>query len=223
MASVRHTKGFTLIELLVGMMITSIILSAVATLAFAMSVAARDADYTAHAQTNLRCGVLRVGELVRTCRLVCAAPGTDLVLWTADHNHNNRVDVNEIVYLELDDSNGALKLCDFNLKSSPTVLQALGLSDDVDPILTTLAQPETKATLVHIYGPLGQVRRITVLQGCSNITLARDQDPPRTRHLTISFDLADNGVHRYEIDATRRASAEYLISADERTLVSDDD
>jgi prepilin-type N-terminal cleavage/methylation domain-containing protein len=219
----RHTQGFTVIELLVGMMITSIILAAVATLAYALTTASTASSDTAAAQTRLRQATLRIRDLVGTCKLLCAAPGTDLVLWTADHNHDNRIDVNEIVYIERDDPNSALKLRDFNLKNSPTVLQALGLSDDTDPVLTTLAQPETKAALVGVYDPLHQVRRITLLQGCSNVTLAWDRDPPRTRRLTISFDLADNGVHRYEIDAARRASAEYLLSADERTLVSDDD
>jgi type II secretory pathway component PulJ len=219
----RHTKGLTVIELMIGMLITSIILSAVAALAFAMSVAARSADDTIHTQTDLRSAVLRVGELIRTCRLVCGAPGNDLVLWRADDYHPGRIDVNEIVYIEYDDPNNALKLREFDLKDSPSVLAALGLPE-TDPALTTLAQPGTKGALVQVYAPLGKMRQSTLLRGCRNVVFTADQNPPRTRRLAISFDLAeDGGVHRHEIDATRRASAEHLLSADGRTLVSDDD
>jgi type II secretory pathway pseudopilin PulG len=219
----RHTRGFTVIELLVGLQITSIVLSAVAALAFAMSVAARDADDTIHTQTELRYATLRIGELIRTCRLLCAAPGNDLVLWTADYNHDDRIDVNEVIYVEYDDPNDSLKLREFDLKNSPTVLTALELPE-TEPVLATLAQTGTKAALVREYTPLNKVRRITMLQGCSNVEFTADQNPPRTRRLTISFDLTENNaVHHYEIEATVRASAQHLLSGDGSTLVSDDD
>ena len=216
--------AFTLIELLVGMMITSIILTAVATLAFAMSVAARDADDTIRAQMQLRYATLRISELIRTSQLICAGPGNDLVLWRADDNDPNLINVNEIVYIEYDDVKQELKLLEFDLKTSPTVLAALGLPE-TDPILTRLAQAETKTALVQKYQAMKDVvRDPNILSGCGNVKFSWDVNPPRTRRLTISFDLAENnGVHHYEIDTTLLASAQNLLNGAPLALVSDDD
>jgi hypothetical protein len=211
------------VELLVGLQITSIVLSAVAALAFAMTVATRSADDMVRTQTELRGATLRLGELVRTSRLVCAAPEDNLVLWTADHNHDDLIDVNEIVYIEYDDPNDALKLREFDPNDNTTVLAALGLPP-TDPVLTVLAQAGTKAALVQMYAPAHEVRRTTMIRGCHNAAFTADQNPPRTRGLTISFDLAENnGVHRYEVGAALSASAQHLLSADGTTLVGDDD
>ncbi|MCX5645069.1 MAG: hypothetical protein NTZ17_10360 [Phycisphaerae bacterium] len=220
----RHTPGFTVIELQIGMLITSIVLAAVATLAFAMSVGARDADDTIRAQMQLRYATLRISELIRTSRLVCAGPGSDLVLWTTDHYQPNRIDVNEIVYIEYDDAKHELKLLEFDLKTSPTVLAALGLPE-TDPILSRLAQAETKTALVQKYQAMEDVvREPVILRGCSNVSFAKDPCPPCTRRLTISFDLAENnGVHHYEIDTTLLASAQNLLNGAPLALVSDDD
>ena len=223
MSIARRVNAFTLIELLVGLQITGILLTAVATMAFAMSVAAREADDTTLTQTTLRYTVLRVGELIRTSRLVCAAPGTDVVLWQADDYRRGQIDVNEIVYIEYDDPTDTLRLLEFDPPSSLTILAALGLAPG-DPVLTALAQPGTKAALVQAYTPLGRVRRTTVLQGCRNLVFTTDQAPPHTRSLALSFDLAEtDGVHHYEIRGTLRPSAQHFLSPDGSTLVSDDD
>jgi type II secretory pathway pseudopilin PulG len=221
--TVPHAGAFTLVELLVGMLITSILLSAIATLAFAMSAGARDADDTIRAQMQLRYATVRISELIRTCQLVCGAPGgNDLVLWKGDYNRNKLIDVNEIAYIEWDDPN--VMVLEFDIKASPTVLAALGLPPTA-PILTTLGQTETKTSLVHEYQGISRaVQEATLLHGCSHVTFLPNPDPPRTRRLTISFDLAENnGTHHYEIDTTLLASAQHLLSSDKSTLVSDDD
>jgi type II secretory pathway pseudopilin PulG len=219
----RHMTAFTLIELLVGLLITSIVLSAVATLAFALSVASRDAEDTSRVQTQVRHATLQIGELIRTSQLVCAAPGTDLVLWRADDQQNDRIDVNEIVYVEYDDASDSLKLWEFQVEDSPTVLAALGLPE-TQPVLTILAQPQTKTALLQAYAAGNQVRRTTLLDTCSDVTFTADHNPPYTRWLAISVELTDNGgVHPYEIEMTLRASATHLLSSDGSTLVSDDD
>ena len=188
-----------------------------------MSVATRSADDTTHTQAELRYTTLRVGELIRTARLVCAAPDNDLVFWSADRNQNDVIDVNEIVYIEHDDPNNSLKLLEFDPNESTTVLAALGLPD-TQPVLATLAQTGTKAALVQAYAPANEVRRTTLLRDCNDVVFTADQNPPRTRRLTISFDLAEgNGVHRYEIGAALLASAQYLLSGDASALVGDDD
>jgi Tfp pilus assembly protein PilW len=63
----RHTKGLTIIELLVGMLITGLVLSAVATFAFALSTASLVSGDTAVKQRN--CGRRRASTI---CRVVPA-------------------------------------------------------------------------------------------------------------------------------------------------------
>jgi type II secretory pathway pseudopilin PulG len=218
----RQDRAFTFVELLVGLQITSILLAAIATMAFAMSTAARHADETMHSQASLRYAALRVGELIRTCRLVCAAPGRELVFWMSDDNGNGQIDINEVVYLEYDEPGQALRLLQFNVPGNPTVLAALG-QPETDPILTALAESATK-TALETYAGVGQIRRVTLLAGCSNVAFAADPLPPRTRQLAISYDLAANGgPARQEIGGTLRTSAQHLLSPDASTLVSDDD
>ena len=69
---------------MVGLMVTSIILSAVATLAFAMSSASTAGGDSALRQAELRNATVRLSELIGNCKMICAAPGTDLAVWTAD-------------------------------------------------------------------------------------------------------------------------------------------
>ncbi|MCU0915208.1 MAG: prepilin-type N-terminal cleavage/methylation domain-containing protein [Planctomycetes bacterium] len=222
MKTARHDQAFTVIELLIGLLITSILMAAVATLAFAMSTGARDAEDTIRAEAELRYATLRLGELFRTGRLLCAAPDTDLVVWAVDDRRPDVIDANEVVYLEYDDPNHALKLRQFVVKNSPTVVSAVGLPGQ--PVLAVLALASTKTALVQAYTPTNRVRRTTLLPGCSNVTFMLDQSPPRTRRVTISFDRAEGqGLRHYEIAATLCASTEHLLSSDETNLIADDD
>ena len=204
----RHTRGFTVIELLVGLQITSIVLSAVAALAFAMSVASTASGDAAVKQAQLRQATVRVCELVGNAKLLCAAPGNDLAVWRADDNGDNQINLNELVYLERGETCSLLRLCQFSAVANPPV----SLSD--------LTRVTTKSQFVAnydaTYTPLIPVGK--------NVEFAVDQNPPRSRRLTISFDLTENNaVHHYEIEATVRASAQHLLSSDGSTLVSDDD
>jgi type II secretory pathway pseudopilin PulG len=219
----RPKTAFTIVELLVALVVTSVILSAVATLAFAMSTAARVAEETAYTQTSVRTVGLQLGDLIRSSLMICAQVDDDvdgvkdLVVWTRDDDDANVIDVNEIVYIECDGSN--LYLRRFDTQENPTVFTALGLSEG-ESLLTALAQSSTQATLVQHYAS----DRIPLLQGCSHIQFELNPTPPRTRRLTISFDLAeDGGVHHYEIEAGLLGSAEYLLNSDATDLVVSDD
>jgi prepilin-type N-terminal cleavage/methylation domain-containing protein len=99
MKTTRTKKAFTLVELLVTMVVTGIILSAVATLAFAMSSASRSSDDAILQEALLRQTRLRIGELLRTCKLICAAPGNDLAIWQTDTNDDGQINVSELVYM----------------------------------------------------------------------------------------------------------------------------
>ena len=99
----RYTKranGFTLVELLMALMVTSIILTAVATLAYAMGSADDAADDTIQKQAHLRYATLRLSELVRYCKLICVVNSDYVLIWRADINDDKLFNSNERVYIQ---------------------------------------------------------------------------------------------------------------------------
>jgi len=89
----HNRKGFTLVELLVALIVTSIVLAAVATLAFAMGTADDSSNDTAVKQAQLRYATLRISELIRHSKLVCTATANHIELWLADVNEPAYIDV----------------------------------------------------------------------------------------------------------------------------------
>jgi prepilin-type N-terminal cleavage/methylation domain-containing protein len=211
MRTSRYRKAFTLVELLITLIVTGIILSAVTTLAFAMSSAGWASDDTAVRQAQLRQARLRIGELVRNCRLICAKPANDhVVLWRADDNGDGRINVGEIVYIERGDNLSFLRLCQF----APT---------EVAPVtLSTLGAPTMKAYLVSKYAETYAL----LIPACTNVQFSFDTAPPFTRRLDISFGLSENGTtHQYEMTMALRARAEHVVKliGTKFEIVSDDD
>jgi len=209
MQNARAIGGFTLVELLVGLLVTSILLSAVATLAFAFSSAEMSTDDMAIGQARLRQATVKLTDLIQHCRLLCAAPGTDLVVWRADDNDNNQINVRELVYLEVGVGHDRVRLAEL---VSP---------DDPEVTLAELALTTTKAQLA-----LGRTWRYTpLIPDCNNVQINfHGEAPPCTRLLTVSFDLAENDMMRsYEITAALRAWAGHLLSDANEIVASDDD
>jgi len=210
MKTSRTEKAFTLAELLVALVVTSVILSAVATLAYAMSSASRVSEDTFLKQAQLRQARLRIAELVRTCKLICAAPGHDVAIWQADSNNDGKINIGELVYIEAGDNSNMLRLCQF----APT---------DPAPItLQSLAAPTTKASLISQYAET----YVPLIPECGNVQFRFDAAPPftKTKLLSISLSLAENGAtHRYEISEALRAWAGNRLNDAGDELVSDDD
>jgi len=100
MRNTRYKKGFTLVELLVALIVSSIILAAVATLAFAMSSAKDATDDTDSKQAQVRYATMRISELIRHCKLIWDTAGSDITIWKADADGDNTIDSDEIVYIE---------------------------------------------------------------------------------------------------------------------------
>ena len=99
MHDTRSENGFTLAELLIALMVTSIVLTAVATLAYAMGTANDASDDTSQKQAQVRFTTLRISELMRHCKLICGTPGNDLAVWRADDNGDGQININELVYI----------------------------------------------------------------------------------------------------------------------------
>jgi hypothetical protein len=204
--------AFTLVELLVGMMITSIILTAVATLAFAMSVASTVSGDSAAKQTQVRQATVRLCDLVGSCKLLCAAPGNDLVLWRADDRPaNNQINVNELVYIERGDAGNLLRFCQITS------------ADDPNETLSKLALASTKSDLLSS----GSVTYTPLIPECKDVAFAFYPVPPplaRATCLKVSFTLTENGIdHRYEIVAALRGHAANLLNATADAIVATDD
>ncbi len=88
----HNFKGFTLVELLVALMVTSIVLTTVATLAYAVGRANDSSNDTAVKQAQLRYATLRISELIRHSKLVCTATANHIELWLADVNEPAYID-----------------------------------------------------------------------------------------------------------------------------------
>lgn len=213
MSSSRDIKGFTLVELMVALVVTGVILSAVAALAFAMNTSADVGEDMALSQAQYRQAVLWLRDLIGNARLICAAPGDDLVVWKADTNGDNLIDVNEVVYIERGADATMVRLCAFETNGSYHVT------------IGDLTDPSTKASLTASH----EESFTRLMPECSNVAFTCHRsnagDPlPETRSVTISLDLTeDNGIHRYEIDAALRAWAGHLLSTDGTALVASDD
>ena len=190
------------------MIVTGILLSALATLAFALSSATSAENDTAVVQAQLRQGTLRLRELIGNCRMICAVDGLSLAVWTADDNGNGQINVEELVYLDRGSTGDTLRLCQFTSASNPQVTLSSG------------SLSSTQAELIASYDE----SYISLIPDAENVEFVFDVDPPLSQWLTVSFDLTeDKKVCHYQVDIVLRAWAGHLLNAAGDTLVSDDD
>ncbi|MCH8120230.1 MAG: prepilin-type N-terminal cleavage/methylation domain-containing protein [Planctomycetes bacterium] len=202
MRDTRYKKGFTLVELLVALIVTGIVLAAVATLAFAMGTANDVADDSSQKQAQVRYATLRISELIRHCKLICGTPGSDVAVWRADDNGNGQININELVYIERGTSGDYLRLCEFP-------------SSDTSPV--NLSDIETLSTSGY------SVTYVPLVPQCSNVQFSFDAAPPNSRFVSIAFDVLENDIVRqYQISAVLRGWAGNLLDGS-GNIVSDDD
>jgi prepilin-type N-terminal cleavage/methylation domain-containing protein len=208
MAGIRNNKAFTLVELMVTLVITGILLSAVATLAFAMSNGSRAGADAAQSQAQLRLGTLRVLDLIQNCRMILTASATELAIWRSDENGDGHINVNELTYLQCNGSQNTVSMTQFSSAGNPEITFSSGsLSSD-------------KATLVS--GHSGT--EVSLIPDCTNVLFTCDAAPPLTQQVTISFGLAEDGISRgYEVTVTLRAWAGHLLNDTQDGLVAEDD
>jgi len=204
MRDMRYEKGFTLVELLVALIVTGIVLAAVATLAFAVGAANDETDDTSQKQAQIRQATLRISELIRHCKLICGTPGDDLAVWRADENDDGQININELVYIERGTGWDILRLCEFP-------------SSDTSPV--SLSNIETLSTSDYI------VTYVPLVPQCSNVQFGfLPELPPKSSFVTISFDIVENDiVHQYQISAALRGWAGNLLNDTGDSLVNDDD
>jgi prepilin-type N-terminal cleavage/methylation domain-containing protein len=199
----HNFNGFTLVELLVASMVAGIIFAAVAALAYALGTVNDATDDIAKKQAQVRYASIRVSELIRHCKLICGTPGNDLAVWRADDNNDEQININELVYIEKGADSNYLKLCVF---------------PSTDTSLVNLSDVETLTTSGY------SVTYVSLIPQCSDVEFRFDAFPPRSRFVSISFDLVENGVaHQYQISAALRGWAGHLLNEAGDAIVGDDD
>lgn len=207
MRNKRYNNGLTLVELLVALMVTSIVLTAVATLAFALGNVNDSTDDTSQKQAQVRYATLRVSELIRNSRLVCGSYGDDLALWRADDNSDGNINPTELIYLEAGTDRNYIKLLEFT--------SGIG-----NVLLNDIQNGSAKPTLIFSCNN----RRTTLLPQCSNVQFHLDQAAPLSKSVSVSFNLLENDAARnYQIEAALRGWAGHLLNVDGDAIVSDDD
>ena len=210
MRNKRNNKGLTLVELMVAVVITSIVMSAVATLAYAMSSANKASDDTSRKQAEIRYSTMRLNELIRHCKLICYINSEDLVVWRDDNipGGENQINAGELVYIEF--NNNQIQLMEFSVVPPALETTALTLSlleGQKSSLMTDCTETYT-----------------VIVPECSNVDIGfLPALPPQSKFVTISFDVVENNaVRTYQINATLRGwSGNLLDSSNE--IVSDDD
>ncbi|MFC1633895.1 PilW family protein [Planctomycetota bacterium] len=202
-------KGFTLVELMVALIVMGIIMSAIATLAFAFSSANDMTDDTDRKQAHVRFATLRVSELIRHCKLICLSSPHDFAVWRADDNEDGQINFSELVYIEKGADSDHLHFCEF-----PISLW--------DPAIN-LSDIQTFSTnwwvMFNMY-----VESMALIPECSNVQFQFDVLPPQSKFVNISFEITENDrVREYHIDSALRCWAGHLLNSDGTDLISDDD
>jgi prepilin-type N-terminal cleavage/methylation domain-containing protein len=201
MKNTRYKNGLTLIELLLALVITGIVASAVATLAFALNSAGASTDDTSRKQAQVRFATLKISDLIRHCNLICGTPGGELAVWHTD-NGDGEININELVYIERGTGNNYLRLCEF---------------PSFDTTVVTLSDVETLSTSGY------DVTYVPLIPQCSNVEFGFDVLPPQSRFVSISFEIVeDDIVRQYQISAALRGWAGNLLDGG-GNIVSDDD
>ena len=195
--------AFTLVELLMALMITAIILSAVATLAFALTSATSETDELSANQAALRFATVKLGDLIRNSRHALITSSNDIAFWRSDDNADNAINAAELIYIEADSSGNSLKLLEF-----PN-----------EPVTVTIAEIEdgtARSDLISI----ADERFATLFPECYSMQLTM----VNPKLVDISFQLMENEVlQSYQISAARRCSAANLIDGSGQLVSGDDD
>lgn len=207
MRDTRYENGFTLVELLVALVITSIVLTAVATLAFALGTVHESTDDRAEKQAQVRFTTLRISELIRHCKLICSTGSNDLALWRADDNGNGQININELVYIERGSNGDHIRLYECNSASNPVIMLS-----DIDSVGTS-----------WWLGFYDSETYVGLVPQCANVQFRFDASAPQSKFASISFELSENDdVRQYQISACLRGRAGHLLDGN-GNIVSDDD
>jgi len=189
----KNRDGFTTAELLVALSVCAIVFTAVASLAFAIGSANSYSEERSDHQMALRCATVRISELVKHSVMAFGAPSGGIALWTGDENDDGLINGSELVYIETDADGHTLRLLYFpNQNLSVAISDIQAGNGKIDLVTGT------------------DERYLTLLPQCSNVQFTLSSGT----FVNILFDLTENNTTTtYQICATLRCSADYLLDA----------
>jgi len=204
----KNNHGFTIVELLVTLMVSSIILSAVATLAFAISSASKGNEEIIQKQSRIRFAQVRLKELIQNCKMICNATTTDIAIWKSDSDSDNKIDFGELVYIDAATTPGSLKIIEFENTVGSSIL------------LSEITSGVIKGWLIA-----NRLKSQSVIfDDCQNISFSFDVVPPRSRIATIGFEYAGpDSIKKYEISSKMICNSSYLLTPANVLVILDDD
>jgi prepilin-type N-terminal cleavage/methylation domain-containing protein len=207
MRSSFFKKGFTLVELLVALIVTSIVLTAVSTLAFALSSASKSTGEMNRKQAQVRLTELKLQDIFRNCCLVCATSNDDIAVWLSDKNNDNKININELVFIERGSAKDHIQVCTFPSENNSEIT------------ISSIRAFSTNWWLAYS----SNVEYVKLLTECSNVDFKFDLSPPYSRFVSISFEIPGSGiVKQYQIYASLRSRKSNLLSTS-GSIVSDED
>ena len=162
--NIARKGGFTLAELIIALMVTAIILSAVASLAYALGSANKATSEIGQAQAVLRYANVRIADVIKHSNRVCSASATAIRLWS-DQNGDAVEEASE--YFDITT----------NLDATSLVLTsgvgAITLISDCSNVCFVLDKPAPNTELISISFDLEEndivnTYNITAALRCSN-------------------------------------------------------
>jgi prepilin-type N-terminal cleavage/methylation domain-containing protein len=206
-------KGFTLAELLVAMMVTAIVLAAVASLAYAMGGANDATSDTSLKQAQIRAATMRISELIRNAKLICGTPTDALVIWRADADSNKKINSDELVYIQSNSARNKIQLIQYNRPAS------------MASTAITLADIQSGAAKSSLDSAC-QRTDIDLIPQCSAVTFSVDNGTvvQKSKFASVKFSVTENNTPRkYEICAAVAGPCFNLLSSANTIMNSDDD
>jgi type II secretory pathway pseudopilin PulG len=210
-SNLARRGSFTLVELLVALMVSSVILGAVAALAYALGRTNDSVDDLGRKQAELRYTTIRLSQLIGYSRLVCGTPGGSLALWRADESDEGKINPAELVYIETGTDCNYIDLVEF---------EASGAAASRRFSINEIQSGSARTWLTANCTP-GCMR---LLDQCSNLTFTLDTPAPDTELVNISFEITeDNTQQTYQITAALRGRAANLLDSAGSIVDYDDD
>lgn len=101
---IQSRRGFTLIELLIGLVVTAIVLSALAAFTFAVSENWVRGDESQSVFLSQTIAVGRLTSILRPASAVLQSTGPTCLIWNGDANGDGKVQLSETLQLRFDPS-----------------------------------------------------------------------------------------------------------------------
>jgi len=187
-------------------MVTGIIFSAIAALAYAVGSANDSSNEQSSSQARIRFVTVRISELIKHAKLVTLSGTDDLAIWTSDSNGDNQINPGEVAFIETGPAGNYIWLLEFQNTPSGTV------------DLEKLADGSAKSFLISS----GDEIRTEIIPQCSNVTFNPAGVDHNSSFVCISFDITVQlRTEHYQISSNIRSYAGNLI--DGSTIATDDD